>query len=64
VVRSDTKDENVSGTHEGFIRSTSQLRNAGKVDGLPWANGQPSGTVRPLYRTGASLLFRERFLYI
>ena len=25
---------------------------------------EPSGTVRPLYRTGVSLLSRERFLYI
>ena len=25
---------------------------------------QPLGTVRPLYRTGVSLLYRERFLYI
>ena len=24
----------------------------------------PLGTVRPLYRTGVSLLYRERFLYI
>jgi len=25
---------------------------------------KPLGTMRPLYRTGVSLLFRERFLYI
>jgi len=39
MVRSDTKDESVSGMHDGLMCDTSQLRNAGKLDGLPWANG-------------------------
>ena len=30
--------------------------------GTPWFH--PLGTVHPVYRTGVSLLSRERFLYI
>ena len=49
MVRSDTKEENVSGIHDGLMIGTSQVRNAGKADGLPksqWLLMLPRTTIR------------------